>query len=238
MYRNFFSEIARFETLFKRKRKRGILIFFVLCWGIMCKACGQAFFPIELNVKSRSERNDKQEKMLVELVPLTDSNTKRANRDPYKRRIIDAGNLEKPAKIIPEASALLEHFPTLNDPGPYLIGVGDLLTISKVYQTGTGLQSLIKREIVVKESGLINISEIGSVRAEGLTQSQLEDAVYQRMVEEGQDKNFEINIAGFNSKRVVVIIEGRATASVPYSSIPMFLEQVLIEQKIVRNLLV
>ena len=55
------------------------------------------------------------------------------------------------------------------------------------------------------------------------------------MVEEGQDTNFEINISSFNSKKVVVIMDGMPSASIPYSSIPMYLEQLLIEQKIVTS---
>ena len=90
----------------------------VLCFS----ACGRIYFPIELKTISRSDRSEKQQDSNVVIVPMTAKNIKTANSSPYKRYIIEAGDLKEPAKLVPAEVALVEKHPTNNDPGPYLLG--------------------------------------------------------------------------------------------------------------------
>ena len=95
-------------------------------------ACGRVYFPIELKTISRSDRSEKQQDSNVVIVPMTTKNIKLANSAPYKRYIIEAGDLKEPAKLVPAEVALVEKHPTSNDPGPYLIGIGDVLAYEEL----------------------------------------------------------------------------------------------------------
>ena len=60
---------------------------------------------------------------------LTFSTAKRANKDPYPRKILSAGPGSS-AGPIPEAAALHSSFPTSAKAAYYRIGVGDQLSYS------------------------------------------------------------------------------------------------------------
>ena len=66
-----------------------LMLITMLCFS----ACGRIYFPIELETISRSDRSEKQQNSKVVVVPMTTKNIKLANSAPYKRYIIEAGNL-------------------------------------------------------------------------------------------------------------------------------------------------
>ena len=75
-----------------------VLFFTVMSIGLLSfSACGRVYFPIELKTISRSDRSEKQEDSNVIIVPMTNKNIKLANSSPFKRYIIEAGNLKEPA---------------------------------------------------------------------------------------------------------------------------------------------
>ena len=57
------------------------------------------------------------------------------------------------------------------------------MSFGQIFRNEDGSRSLVSRDIVVKEDGFVNIFEIGRLKVEGLTQSQFEDLIYERMVE-------------------------------------------------------
>ena len=71
-------------------------------------ACGRVYFPIELKTIPRSYRSEKQQDSNIVIVPMTTKNIKSANSAPYKRYIIEAGELQEPAKLVPAEVALVE----------------------------------------------------------------------------------------------------------------------------------
>ena len=91
----------------------------ILIWLLSISSCGRVYFPIELKTISRSDRSEKQEDINVVVVPMTIKNIKSANKTPYKRFIVEAGDLKEPAKLVSAEFALLEKHPTVNNPGPY-----------------------------------------------------------------------------------------------------------------------
>ena len=189
-------------------------------------ACGRVYFPIELKTISRSDRSEKQQDSNVVIVPMTTKNIKLANSAPYKRYIIEAGDLKEPAKLVPAEIALVEKYPTVNDPGPYLIGIGDVIAYEELI-TGTGGQnSRVTRSLAVNEDGLINFFQLGRIRAEGKTLTELEDLIYKKVVETGGNTDFNLFIRDFRSKYFSVSL-GMKTKSIPYTSTPMFIEQIL-----------
>lgn len=189
-------------------------------------ACGKIYFPIELKTISRSDRSEKQQDNNVVIVPMTAKNIKLANSAPYKRFIIEAGDLKEPAKLVPADDALVEKYPTVNDPGPYLIGIGDVLGYEELAGISGTQNARVARTLVVNEDGLINFFQLGRIRAEGKTLTELEDLIYKKVVAIGGKTDFNLFISEFRSKYFSVSL-GMKTKSIPYSSTPIFLEQIL-----------
>ncbi len=194
--------------------------------AIFSTACGRVYFPIELKTISRSDRSENQEDSNVVIVPMTTKNIKLANSAPYKRYIIEAGDLKEPAKLVPAEFALLERYPIINDPGPYLIGIGDVIGYQEFTKITNIQNGNLIRTLTVNEDGLINFFQLGRIKAEDKTLTELEDLVYKKVVETGGNTDFNLFIKDFGSKHFSVSI-GMKTRSIPYVSTPIFIEQVL-----------
>ena len=213
----------QFSLLFMKKN----IFLSVLLIGVLSfSACGRVYFPIELKTISRSDRSEKQQDSNVVIVPMTTKNIKLANSAPYKRYIIEAGDLKEPAKLVPTEVALVEKHPTNNDPGPYLIGIGDVLAYEESIRGTEGLSTRVSRSLTVNEDGLINFFQLGRLNAEGKTLTELEDLIYKKVVETGGNTDFNLFIKDFRSKHFSVST-GMKTKSIPYVSTPIFIEQVL-----------
>ncbi len=197
----------------------------------LLNGCGRAYFPIELKTISREKRTEVQDQHLVKLVPMTKKNVRIANKKPYERRVIIAGDLTMPAKVVKEDSALIESIPQYQDPGPYKIGAGDVITLGqRLSKTLENTDQYLSREIVVSDDGSIKLMGQGKIRVEGLTQAELEDAVYRQALESGYADSFEIIISEFNSKKIYIISKDQDTNSttIPYTNQPIFLKDILI----------
>ena len=197
---------------------------FILAFII--NGCGRAYFPIELKTVSRAERDESQQTNKINIIAMTPKAITKANLQPYQRRVINAGNLEKPAKILSAEDALNENFPEKNDPGPYRVGIGDVINFGQIFKQNDS-SSLVKRDVVVKENGFVNIIEAGRIKAVGLTQSQLEDAIFAKLIENDGNRNFELSITGFNSKKILIVNADRSLKALKYISSPMFLRDAI-----------
>ena len=213
----------------------------VLFWSMLLisllsfVSCGRVYFPIELKTISRSDRSEKQQNSNVVIVPMTTKNIKLANNVPYKRYIIEAGDLEEPARFIPAEVALVEKYPTVNDPGPYLIGVGDTLGYEELLGSSGTQNARVTRSLIVNENGLINFFQLGRISAEGKTLSELEDLIYKKVVETGGNTDFNLFISNFRSKSFSLSLEMR-TKSIPYVSTPIFIKQILGEVQVSKTI--
>ena len=207
---------------------RSVLIKFqaLLVVALYLNSCGKAYFPIELKTVDRKERGEAQEVISVKLVPMTKINIGKANLVEYKRRVIDAGDLTKPAKLIPASLVFDEKFPENLDPGPYIIGVGDSFKITQ-FSDQEGRRNLVSRTLFVNEKGTVNLIEFGRIKVDGFTQSELEETIYRKFIQNGLLPNFEIELTGFNSKRVFVSSDGTPPRTIPYTNVPLFLDDVL-----------
>ncbi len=198
------------------------MLMVVLCFS----ACGRIYFPIELKTISRSDRSEKQQDSKVVIVPMTTKNIKLANSAPYKRYIIEAGDLKEPAKWVPVELALVERHPIVNNPGPYLIGIGDVIGYEELIGSPGTQNARVTRSLAVNEDGLINFFQLGRIRAEDKTLTELEDLIYKKVVETGGNTDFNLFIKDFRSKHFSVSL-GMKTKSIPYTSTPIFIEQIL-----------
>ena len=206
--------------------QKPLFLFVILIWFLSFSSCGRVYFPIELKTISRSDRSEKQQDSNVLIVPMTIKNIELANSAPYKRYIIEAGDLKKPAKLVPADLALVEKHPTENDPGPYLIGVGDVIGYEAQINSPDPQNARVSRRLTVNEDGLINFFQLGRLNAEGKTLTELEDLIYKKVVETGGNTDFNLFIKNFRSKHFSVST-GMKTKSIPYVSTPIFIEQVL-----------
>ncbi len=222
----FFSDrlsVIQFSFWLKR---RALFLLLMLTGLFSFSTCGRVYFPIELKTISRSDRSEKQQDTNVAIVPMTTKNIKLANSAPYKRYIIEAGDLKEPAKLVPAEVALIEKYPTVNDPGPYLIGIGDVIGYEELIGSSGTQNARVTRNLIVNEDGLINFFQLGRIKAEDKTLTELEDLIYKKVVETGGNTDFNLFIRDFRSKHFSVSL-GMKTKSIPYVSTPIFIEQIL-----------
>ncbi len=131
-------------------------------------------------------------------------------------------------------NALELRLPPPADPGPYMIGVGDVVLLATPRAT-TSVEQLsgllaaqnARQGYTVQDDGSINIPDVGRVRIAGLTIEDAEAALFQKLVENQIDPTFSLEIAEFNSRKVSI---GGAVSNptvVPVTLTPLYLEEVL-----------
>ena len=141
---------------------------------------------------------------------MTTKNILLANSVPYKRYIIEAGDLKEPAKLVPAEVALVERYPTANNPGPYLIGTGDVIGYEEALDALGTQASRVTRLLSVNEDGLLNFFQLGRIKVEGKTLSYLEDSIYKKVAEAGGNTNFNLFIRDFRSKYISMSYDRRS----------------------------
>jgi polysaccharide export outer membrane protein len=143
---------------------------------------------------------------------------------------------------LPQAPALPETRPErltliLPPPAPtepYRIGISDVVLLSTPQVGGTveELTGLLaaqnaRQGYTVQNGGSINVPNVGRIQIGGLTISEAEDLVFQKLLENQIDPAFSLEIAEFNSQKVSV---GGAVAEptiVPITFTPLYLDEVL-----------
>ena len=101
------------------------------------------------------------------------------------------------------------------------------MSLSQPIVGNNGSISLVARNIPISDDGFMSIYEIGRVKAEGLTQSMLEDVISKRLLEVGKKSQIELSIVSFNSKKIYVSGDGLTPTSVPYTNLPLYLEDLM-----------
>ena len=88
------------------------------------------------------------------------------------------------------------------------------------------MPTFVTREIAISDDGFINIYGLGSLQAAGLTQSELEDRIYQKLIEVGRPGTMELSLSGFNSKKIFLNGDGISSRVISYTNYPIFLEDI------------
>ncbi len=215
----------------------------MMCCAALLASCGVAYNSPGIKAGVADGTN-------VRVVALTGESVLLANRATYRPRTLPAifsgtagggsglrgaGALPAPVLDDPARPGGLElRVPPPVDPGPYQIGVGDvvLLAVPRVGGTVEELSGLLaaqnaRQGYTVQDDGSINIPDVGRVRLAGLTIDEAEAELFQRLVENQIDPTFSLEIAEFNSRKVSV---GGAVANpvvVPIALTPVLLDQVL-----------
>ena len=178
---------------------------FVICLFLFLlhSGCGRVYFPYKLDSVSRSERDAGQLKPKIELLPLTETNAKKANKTKYSSLVRIRGANGSPSKLVPSSKAIIEKYPPYVDPGEYKIGKNDVLRITFLDNESLNEKSL---RLLVSEDGLINLLGFGLIEASGITLDNLRDKIYKQIIISDNQmlKDFDLAIEQFNSQKFFV----------------------------------
>lgn len=222
------------------------VILFFFC-SIIISSCGTIYVPQTLPDARGISKSEGQEKIDIEIIPLTLNVIKKANNDNYIRRVVDSGDLNRAARLISVDQAINERIPRNNDPGPYKLGVGDKLTLSQIInikdQTGYS-REIAQRIISIADDGFASIIGVGRIPLAGLTQFEAEDLLYERLVLEEINPEFELFISEFNSKKIQVTNnllekpidsldrENTNVFQIIYTNYPLFINEIMAKTKV------
>jgi len=122
-------------------------------------SCGAVYTP--QNMPERFDENSgNQQAIEISFVSMDSGAVRKANRDPYPRRVIDGSNLNAPGQLRTEAAALHSHWPPRTRPEPYLIGAGDTMTLTRVTNSGRS-STLATQTLQVSDDGTVTMLDLG-----------------------------------------------------------------------------
>ncbi|WP_253798366.1 polysaccharide biosynthesis/export family protein [Rhodovulum sp. P5] len=186
----------------------------------------------------------------VRVLPVTAESVLQANRSSYDPKTLPAifamtagtggglrgvGDLPDAPVVPATRPGVLELTPPPPaDPGPYLIGVGDVVLLSTPPATSTieELSGLLaaqnsRQGYTVQDDGTINIPNVGRVRISGMTVDQAEAELFQALVSKQIDPTFSLEISGFKSQKVSIGGAVAKPAVVPITLTPLYLDEAL-----------
>jgi polysaccharide biosynthesis/export protein len=205
--------------------------------------CGLVYHSPTLNQVSRGDSK-------VRVVPMTAETVMVANRSSYSPKALPeifsqtggTGSGLRGAGSVPDSvfdvrqkpMAMETRVPPAANPGPYRIGVGDVLLLatptgaSTVEQLSGLLAAQNSRQgYTVQDDGAIAIPNVGRVQVGGLTLDAAEAELFQRLVENQIDPTFSLEVAEFNSKKVSIGGAVSNPAVVPITLTPLYLDEAL-----------
>lgn len=219
-------------------------IFTVLLPTLFLAACGAIYFSPQ--VQKVTDDGSK-----VRIIPISAESVMVANRSTYRPRTLPAifaqtagggsglrgaGPTPDPAltaRARPEA--LETRVPPAVSPGPYRIGVGDVVLLATPNPTEATIEQLTgllaaqnsRQGYTVQDDGAIAVPEVGRVQIGGMTLEEAEAELFQRLVENQIDPTFSLEIAEFNSKKVSIGGAVSTPAVAPITLTPLYLDEAL-----------
>ena len=182
--------------------------------------CGVSYISPEVR-KSRGKD------VAVREILLTPQTVLIANRQQYTPKSLPAefyqasgggnmglglGSLPEQPYVPDEQRQELElRLPPPVNPGPYTLGVGDvvLLATKTASSTVEELSGLLaaqsqRQGYSIRDDGTISIPDVGTVNLGGLTLEEAEARIFDALVNASINPSFSLEVAEFNSKRVAV----------------------------------
>ena len=240
----FFSLINKcLNDVITYKQKK---LWFSLVTTFLICSCGTVYIPQILPEARGVGRSTGQENISLRIIPVTYESLKISNTEPYVRRVIDASNLNQPAKLVSVEDAIDQKLPPPVSKTPYTLGVSDELLITQrlnvqdLSQDGNEetKKGVTSRSIKIADDGFVSILGIGRLRLEGLTQFEAEDLLYQTYVRNEINPEFELQISKFESKKIYVSsfeaikiaeLGGSNGIALPFTNTEIYLHQLIIE---------
>ena len=137
---------------------------------VLLVGCGVVYTPQNLPRQGRETLQNQAEVELT-FIALDQAAVTKANRTEYKRRVIDGSNLNGPARLQPVSAALSSNWPVRAKPQPYLIGIGDTLTLTRFVDSSKS-SALTTQELRVSESGHVALLDVGREQLQELLPSE------------------------------------------------------------------
>ncbi|MEL6700063.1 MAG: polysaccharide biosynthesis/export family protein [Pseudomonadota bacterium] len=187
----------------------------------------------------------------VRVLAMTPENTLIANQSTYRPKQLPSvffatagtgGGGVRGAGVVPPAPTDLEarpgtlerRLPPVVQPGPYEIGVGDVLLLATP-QAGSTVEELSgllaaqnrRQGYTVQDDGAIAIPDVGRIAVAGMTLEEAESELFQRLIAAQIDPSFSLEVAEFNSKRVAI---GGAVGNpgvAPITLTPLYLQEAI-----------
>ena len=106
---------------------RFILLVCSFITSILFIGCVNILEPVSLYGKLKSDTQNKQEEFKINIEPLTFSSARKANQDPYIRKLMSKGSGSQ-ANVLLETEILDTKLPQLSQKPDYTIGTGDEVT--------------------------------------------------------------------------------------------------------------
>ncbi|MBE0413065.1 polysaccharide biosynthesis/export family protein [Yoonia sp.] len=204
---------------------------------LLLNGCGVAYISPQV-------KGDQQD---VRVVPLTMQAVTAANLSPYQPKkvpevffqVASVSGLGRASGAALETSLLAQVRPPIlvnrpppaSDPGPYRIGVGDvvdLVTKSAALpmpdRTGLLAQSDRRQRYLVQDDGAIAMPDGARVGLSGMTLEQAQAQLFQSFAQTGIEPTFTMEIVEFNSQHVTV---GGAVINpviIPINLTPLYLD--------------
>ena len=218
----------------------GLRYVFAASLALASTGCGVGYIPAMVDASADN----------VTVVPLTNDSVQAANQNAYVPKPIpdaffqSAGNSStlRGTEAPPLPSMTEQQRPTTRaarlppavNPGPYRIGVGDVVLLATRSAAGTieELSGLLaaqssRQGYTVQDDGAIAVPDVGRIRLDGLTLEEAEAQLFQSLVENRIDPTFSLEIAEFNSKRVSVGGAVGSPAIIPIALTPLYLDEVI-----------
>ncbi|MFQ1702125.1 polysaccharide biosynthesis/export family protein [Loktanella agnita] len=209
--------------------------------AVSLSACGVAYISPQVSAADGK----------VRVIPLTTDSVLVANRNTYTPRQIPneffqnagSGSFLRGTGTTPQPSlseqqrpaTLFTRLPPEINPGPYRIGVGDvvLLAIKSTSNSVEELSGLLaaqnsRQGYTVQDDGAIAVPDVGRIAIDGLTLEEAEAQLFERLVQSRIEPTFSLEVAEFNSQRISL---GGAVATpkiVPVTLTPLHLEEALV----------
>lgn len=205
--------------------------------------CGAAYVPSTVRTDEAGQP--------VNVVMLTAQTVQQANAETrYTPRSIPAafssvaggGTARARAVVLPESplsneprpgSGILRAPPAFT-PGPYRIGVGDVVVLAtpaagRTVQELSGLTASqnLRQGYTVQDDDTITVPDVGRIKIGGLTVSEAEDLVFDRLVQNQIEPAFNLEVREFNARRVTVGGAVRTAQVVPVTLGPLYLNEAL-----------
>ena len=173
---------------------------------VLCIGCAKVLEEPRLN--SSADRN-LQENFDVELIPLTTSVVSNLNKQSYDLPVTKKNYLKTAQDGSTQSTEM--SLPKTTSPIPYKIGTGDVLSLTR-FITKQGVTDDVAQDNIVTSStrvtadGNILFIETGLLNIEGSSISQARDTVSNALIRNGIDPRFQLEVTGFNSQTVGLII--------------------------------
>ncbi len=183
-----------------------------------------------------------QEEFNVVVEPLTLDLAKKLRRAPYQRNVIRTGTGAS-ARVVSEGSVTRRVLPPFLGPEIYRLGLGDQLTFAQfadgstaslndLINSGGSTASLVSGQVLTSQGrvgsdGSVLLLGLGKLDLGGKTISEARDIVRNALIRTGAAPKFQLEITGFNSKKVYLVSNVAGSRVIPLTDQGLTLRELM-----------